>query len=111
MRDKAKRISKEYNIIAGTIAMHKENMEKLHVTCRLDKFLNNLHSHAMNENGIMYIISMCKEHFQQSHDVVELNLPKINREMKEIVQALNRIDSDYYGENTIDENSFGLEMR
>ena len=75
MSDKAKRISKEDNILAGTIAIHKGNIEKLCVMHRLDKFLNNLRSHAMNENDVMYIISMCKEHLQQSHDVVELNLP------------------------------------
>ena len=59
----------------------------------------------MNENDVMCVISMCKEYLQQSHDVVELNLPKINRETKEIVQALNRIDPDQHSENTMDENA------
>ena len=69
------RKSKEDKMIAGTIAIHNDNIDKLNIINKLQCFLESLKSHPMNENDVHSMIVMCKEHLQQSHDVANINLP------------------------------------
>ena len=46
----------------------------------------------MNENDVVSIMTMCKDYLKQSHSTTLVNLPKLNSEVKEIIDALNRIE-------------------
>ena len=92
MSDKPTRKSKEDNLISGTIAICRDNKQKFIVINKLQSFLESLHSHAMNENDVVLILTMCKEHLQKSHSIICDNLPKVNRGAKVIIAALSRIN-------------------
>ena len=46
-----------------------------------------------NENDILSIVEMCKEYFQQLHDIDKNSLPKINCESKQIIDTLCKVES------------------
>ena len=91
--------SKEDSILSGTIATHKDNISKLDIIKQLDEYLKKIRSYVINENDVSQVINTCKKHLEASYDVVNINLPKVNRETNEIIHALNRINPDDYNPN------------
>ena len=92
MSEEIPRKSKGDNVMSGTIAMHNDNISKLNVMSKLDKHGNILRSSAFNENDVMSIINTCKDHLQKSHDVANINSPKVNSKTKEIINAIKKLD-------------------
>ena len=65
---------------------------------KLDECANTLRSSAFDENDVMSMINTCKDYLQKYHDAVNINLPKVNSETKEIINSIKRIDpNDYPG--------------
>ena len=92
MSEETPRKSKGDNVMSGTIAIHDDNVSKLNVMSKLDECANTLRSSAFNENDVMSMINMCKDHLQKSHNVANINLHKVNSETKEIINSIKRID-------------------
>ena len=86
------RKSNEDNLIAGTIATHRDNENKLKTINDLQSFLDSLSSVPMNENDVVTLIKSCKNHLSTSHGVVCDNLSKVNRGAKEVIESLRRIE-------------------
>ena len=51
-----------------------------------------LNNAPMSKNDVVNIMTMCKDYLKQSHEAIHVNLPKINNEVREIVDVLNRIE-------------------
>ena len=88
------RKSNEDNLIAGTIAMYRDNENKLKIINDLQSFLDSLSTIPMNENDVVALIKSCKNHLSTSHAVVRDNLSKVNRGAKAVVESLRRIKCD-----------------
>ena len=46
----------------------------------------------MSDNDVLKTIAMRKYYLQQSHDIVQKSLPKVNSEVKEISEVMHRIE-------------------
>ena len=98
MSEQSARKSKADHVLSATIATHKDNLSKLNTISKLDEHVSTLRSSTLNENDVVVMINMCKQHLEKSHDIVNINLPKINSDTKEITNAIKRINpSDYPG--------------
>ena len=113
MREETPRKINGDNSMPGTNSTHGNNTSKLNAVSKLDECVSTLRSCAFDENYAMPMIKMCKDHLQKSHDVVNINLPKVNTETKEIINAIKRSDpNDYPGipnpENVFPQLSKGI---
>ena len=60
----------------------------------------------INENEIIVIINIYKQHLEKSHNIVSINLPKINSDTKEIINVIKRINPINYLDITNSKNLF-----
>ena len=84
------RRSKQHELLEGTTTMLKDNEEK-DVIRKLVCFAECLKTGPMNENDVLSELTLCKDHLQRSHDVVNQHLPSMNNEVKGIIDVLKRI--------------------
>ena len=73
------RKSYEDKLIAGTIATHLDNENKIKILNELQTFLDSISSFPMNENDVVSLIKSCKKHLVTSHSVACDNLSNMNR--------------------------------
>ena len=96
MSEQTARKSKDDHILSGTVAMHKDNLSKLNIISKLDEHLSTLQSSMFNENEVMAIINMYKQHLEKSYNIANINLPKISGDTKEIINIIKRINLSGY---------------
>ena len=76
--------------------MSKDKNCKLDTTENLNDYLTILSFVVINENDVSRLINLCKNHLQQLHEVVTIDLPKINTETKQTINAMIRINPEEY---------------
>jgi len=80
--------------IIGTIAVLLDNKNKSDMIKKLDDFSKAFNSGLLAENGFEDIITVCKEHLENSYKTVKEAMPRVNPDSVDIVDALNRVDSN-----------------
>jgi len=80
--------------IIGTIAVLLDNKNKLDMIKKLDDFSKAFNSGLLAENGFEDIITVCKEHLENSYKTVKEAMPRVNPDSVDIIDALNRVDSN-----------------
>ena len=101
------RRSKQDKLLEGTLNILKDNKKKLDVVNKLMYFIDCLNNAPMNENDVVSIMNVCKDYLKHLHSTTLLfNLPKLNSEVKEIIDVLNRIErqSDNDSDNQVINN-------
>ena len=85
-------MSKQDKILEGTMLIIKDNKCKKDIINKLIYFSECFKSAPMSDDDVLKTITMCTDYLQRSHDVVEKSLPKVNSEVKEIVEVMTRIE-------------------
>ena len=55
----------------------------------------------MSDDDMLKTITMCKDQLQRSHDIVHKSLPKVNSEVKDIVEVIRKMEKHAANESTL----------
>ena len=98
IKDNVRR-SKQDKLLEGTMLMLKDDKEKKDLINKLIYFSECLKTVPLSDDNVLKTITMCKDHLQRSHDIVQKSLPKANSEVKEIAEVMRRIEKQAANES------------
>ena len=77
----------------------KDNKEKHDIINKLIYYTKYLSAAPLSNEDVLKTIATCKDYLQRSHDIVQKSLPKVNSEVKEIVEVMRRMEKQAANES------------